>query len=451
MTLSFLQQATDRSAPPTAPVAPSPMGCPWDWCGQRRARLVGAARRHLWRHDAEYRRYWARNSEAGCPDLLDYIFVTPQDSPDPAALFPRLRWGGLVVFTTPKRADAVAAATIFRDREGFIVDAEPRPIGLGPLGLSLPGLRGWCFTARKVQLVAPGRFTDRFTYQVELVRDAATGAFVVRKEVPSLEQIVNRLRDRFPDADDETVTSRARKLVDKVFPVFLTREAAFLNILQRDLPKPYNDRVPKVLGTEKDERGFVRRLHLSWLRNGGEPISQIEFARQGADLLQALHDRAGIIHLDLRLDNFVITEKGVGFVDFGSAVRVDEDLQQSKMLQTLFDEMMYTSESQKRLAKMTRKGKVTSSAISRGLNRVDKAVDLFCLAVEMNESHLHPDLKALVHYVPDGAEARALAKLTTTIMTPSDPNNPPFKSARDILQGIERVNTKLHDVAAAAG
>lgn len=436
--------------------AARPLGGRWDWCGCQRARLVGAIRRHLWKRDAEYRRYWARNSESGCAELLDYLFVTPADKPAPADLFTRLRWGGLVVFVAPTEAEARSAAEGFRGREGFIVDAEPQVLGLGPLGLKLPGLRGWYFAARKVQLVQPGRFTDRFTYQVELVRGkpangeaAGSGGYVVRKEVPSLEQVVDRLRERFPDADQETVVSRARKLVEKVFPVLLTREAAFLNILQRDLPSCYAQRVPSVLHSEKDERGLVRRLHLTWLRNGGEPISQLEFARQGADLLQALHDRAGIIHLDLRLDNFVITERGVGFVDFGSAVRVDEDLQQSKMLQTLFDEMMYTSESQKRLAKMTRKGKVTSSAISRGLNRVDKAVDLFCLAVEMNEPHLHPDLKALVNYCPESAEARALAKLTSTIMAPADPNNPPFQSARDILQGIERVNAKLREVAKA--
>jgi len=42
------------------------------------------------------------------------------------------------------------------------------------------------------------------------------------------------------------------------------------------------------------------------------PIEQIEFARQSADLLRALHDDARVMHLDLRLDNFVITPPAWG-------------------------------------------------------------------------------------------------------------------------------------------
>ncbi len=70
----------------------------------------------------------------------------------------------------------------------------------------------------------------------------------------------------------------------------------------------------------------------------------MEFARQAAELLHVLHDRAGVIHLDLRLDNFVLTEHGVGFVDFGSAVRCGEDLKANPMLGTIFGELMKTSQ-----------------------------------------------------------------------------------------------------------
>src|SRR5581483_4355134 len=97
----------------------------------------------------------------------------------------------------------------------------------------------------------------------------------------------------------------------------------------------YDKRVPHLIDMEKDDRGFVRRLRMNWLRNGGEPLAHMEFARQSADLLR-------IIHLDLRLDNFVVTPHGVGFVDFGSAVRDNEDLSRNPLLQSLFGELMRT-------------------------------------------------------------------------------------------------------------
>src|SRR5262249_17158979 len=145
------------------------------------------------------------------------------------------------------------------------------------------------------------------------------------------------------DADDETLRRRARKFTDKIFPVFLTRETAMLKLLQRDLPEKFRKRVPRLLSAETDATGFTRRLRMNWLRNcqpaSGSfrhPLSQLEFARQAAELLAALHDAAGIMHLDLRLDNVVITEHGVGFVDFGSSVRVGESFAEESLLSSLF-------------------------------------------------------------------------------------------------------------------
>jgi serine/threonine protein kinase len=73
----------------------------------------------------------------------------------------------------------------------------------------------------------------------------------------------------------------------------------------------------------------------------GRPLTQLEFARQSAELLAALHDAAGVMHLDLRLDNFVITDHGVGFVDFGSAVRVGEEFPEASLLSNLFVRMQH--------------------------------------------------------------------------------------------------------------
>ena len=110
-----------------------------------------------------------------------------------------------------------------------------------------------------------------------------------------------------------------------------------LKILERDLPKEFRDRVPRVLDLEQDGRGYVHRMWMTWLRQGSTaPLSQLEFSRQAAELLNVVHDTVGIIHLDLRLDNFVITPQGVCFVDFGSAVRVSENIHGNPMLSTIF-------------------------------------------------------------------------------------------------------------------
>ena len=98
-----------------------------------------------------------------------------------------------------------------------------------------------------------------------------------------------------------------------------------------------------------------------------------------------------VIHLDLRLDNFVITPQGVGFVDFGSAVRVGEAFPEASLLSNLFGEMMRTSQIQRMLGKMSESGQITSEEIRAGYHRVDKAVDFFYLAVQINNPHANPD------------------------------------------------------------
>jgi hypothetical protein len=105
----------------------------------------------------------------------------------------------------------------------------------------------------------------------------------------------------------------------------------------------------------------------------------------------------------------------------------------------LFEELMRTSQIQRMLDKMTREGSVTSSVIHNGYQRADKAVDLFYLAVQISAPHGNPDLADLIHYDPASDEAHALANLTRAILKPADPANPPYKSAKDILYGIERL------------
>jgi serine/threonine protein kinase len=198
-----------------------------------------------------------------------------------------------------------------------------------------------------------------------------------------------------------------------------------------------------VLEIHRDHKGLVRSLRMNWLRNGPEPISQLEFARQAAELLSALHDIAGVIHLDLRPDNMVVSSRGVGFVDFGSAVRVGEKISDSALLSGLFEELMRTSEIQRMLYHMTQTGAVTSRAISQGLRRMDKSVDFFFLALQMNCPHRNPDFAGLVRYDPASDEARALVRLTQEILRPADPLVPTFRSARDILEGISQIGQLL--------
>ncbi|MFW6335875.1 MAG: hypothetical protein ACOC3G_01940, partial [Phycisphaeraceae bacterium] len=252
--------------------------------------------------------------------LSDLLFAGPGEPRLPDEVFPKLRWGGKFVYVSPNEKRVHQLAERFDGKRGFLLEKRVTPLWAPAFGLRLPGLavRGYTFVARKIALIQPGDLTDRFTYHVRLEPDAdqPEGCLVV-KSVPDKDDVVYRLKRKYPEIDEQDLVKRAHKLVDHVFPVFLTREAAILKLLQRDLPEPLRCRVPQCLETKKDELGFVRELRMNWLRVGGGPISQLDFAEQAAELLTALHERAKIMHLDLRLDNFVITPDGVGFVDFG--------------------------------------------------------------------------------------------------------------------------------------
>jgi serine/threonine protein kinase len=316
--------------------------------------------------------------------------------------------------------------------------------------------KAYYFAARRVDLILPREISERFTYYVRLSRvypqpaghvpELAHGGYVVQKEVPSVERVCARLRHKFPEAAEELIVRRARKFTEKIFPLFLTREAAMLKILERDLPIAYRDRVPRVISMEQDERGYVRRLWINWLRARTprhQPLTQLEFARQSADLLRVMHDEANIIHLDLRLDNVVITDRGVGFVDFGSAVREGENIQGNPLLSTIFDELMRTSQIQKMLDRMMTEGKVTSHVLGNAYGKVDKGVDLFYLAVSINAPLINPDFQGLVTHDTQGEESAGLSMLTQDVLKPRDPSNPPIKSARDLLRSIEGLSFAL--------
>ena len=437
----------DEARPPGAECALAPADGRGGLFRDRAVRAVTAASLAA---NAEFRRFGHNTSLTNAEGLVDYLFAAGDEPHQPDEVFGRLRWGGQFVYLSRDRRAVEALPARFVQR-GFSIARGPSCVRLPFLGMRVPLLskRVYYFIARKVFLIRPREVTDRFTFHLQLVPDPEhVGGYVVSKEVPTVERVMARLRARFTDLPLSVIEKRARKFTEKVFPLFLTREAAMLQILERDLPPPYRQRVPRVIKLQHDARGYVRRLWMNWLRQGrsagDEPLSQVEFARGGADLLRAVHDVAGVMHLDLRLDNVVITPGGgVCFVDFGSAVRVGENIHGNPLLSTIFDELMRTSQIQRMLLKMTRSGQVTSQIIAEAYARVDKAVDLFYLAVSMNNPLANPDFAGLVRYDPEGEQARGIAALTHDILKPVDPNNPAYRSAADVLAGVERLESAL--------
>jgi serine/threonine protein kinase len=394
--------------------------------------------------DAEFKKFaHAKPTRDG---LADFLFANSDEAHDPAKLFKRLRWGGLCLFASKHHKQIIELSDQFA-KHGFAIDRGPTYVRQGRWPIPILNRKIHALVARKVDLIPPGEITQRFTYQVQLAKHSDPNEpIVVQKEVPTLESVEYRLSKKHPDYPADGLKKLAKKFTDKIFPTFLTREAGFLLILQEHLGAPYNKRVPRLISMEKDERGFVRRLRMNWLRNGlrnGEALSHMEFARQSADLLRVLHDIPRVIHLDLRLDNFVITPNGVGFVDFGSAVRDDEDLSKNPLLQSLFGELMRTSQIQKLMEQMTLSGRVTSNVIKSACNKPDKAADFFYLALQFNSPHNNPDLAGLIDYDPASKDAQQLSKLTSEILRPTNPELPRFRSAKDILHGIERIQLGL--------
>ncbi len=423
---------------------------------RQRDRLLRAVMQQGFEQETKGRKV-ARCSELDIAETADVLFSASGEPRLPDEVFYKLRWGGLFVYVGSHEGKVQRLAELFEPGRGFVLERPVEPLWASPLGLRFPGLakRGYFFAARRTHLVQPGEFTDRFTYDVHLTprigADAqlpAAQRYVVEKSVPGEADILDRLRKKNPDAEDADLQARAHKLVDHVFPTFLTREAAMLQILQRDLPPEDRRRVPTALKVEKDERGFVRKLWMNWLRIGGPVLSQLQFAHQAAQLLTVLHEQAQVVHLDLRADNLVITEHGVGFVDFGSSVRVGEQLEQSPMLHTLFEQMMRTSHIQRMLGRMIDDGRVTNETITAVHQKVDKTLDTFYLAVLINKPHGNPMLNHLIEVDEDSPQARSLSSLTAAILRPKNPQHAAFKTAADVLRGIRRIEARFEPAAA---
>jgi len=379
---------------------------------------------------------------------VDFVFASPDDPHKPEEAFKRLRWGGQLIFFSPDQAEVEALVKDFGSREWVVENKMAQAMGPAKFLFFGKTKIHYCII-RKVMIVPIGDYSERFTFHVELQRHPkADNQYVVRKELPRIDVVENRLATRHPDLTEADIRKRAKMFVGTIFPIFLTREAGIMRVLQKYLPEEYANRVPKIIDLKQNEKGHVTQLYMTLLRNtqpGGRKLTQFEFAQQSCDLMRALHDEARVIHLDLRLDNFVVCKDGVGFIDFGSAVRVGEDLSKSELLMQMFEQVMTTSQIQKTLGKMSQSGRVTSRILRSGYRKVDKAVDLFFVALQMNKPLKNPDFANLIDFDKDSDEAALIHKLTEKIFRPRDPDNPPFKSAKDICKGLEVIQGLLSD------
>ena len=383
------------------------------------------------------------------------LYVAADPAAVPAdALLARLRWGGLLVAVAPSHRALLARRAGFAGNE-WLPEGDPvrlPPWPLPPSGLTgpvlgLPGRPAWALALRKVRhepFERPSLYHHSF--DVRLHRDPAEpSGFRVVKQVPDTDSIRRRIARHAEAGGNPMHTDldrAARKLATKIFPVFLTREAAFLKIVAEKLPEATAaGRFPRILDLEKDDRGFVRRLDLSWLRLGGEPMGTRAFCIGAADLVERLHRRARIAHLDLRLDNFVVTEAGVCLVDFGSAVRIGETFDSGGMLDTLLQEMLSASRIHHDLRRMQAKRRVTSPVFENAYDPPGPAVDLYSLTQNLTAIGKHPEFRGLV--VSDDEDAAFLSRLRRRVLRPpSEGKRRPVATTGDLLARLRRVRAE---------
>ncbi|MEM8737469.1 MAG: hypothetical protein AAGG38_03185 [Planctomycetota bacterium] len=416
---------------------------------------------------AEAERWMRSEAQAGVSGVRDYAFLPAGPEADPGVVFDRLRWGGQVVFTA-RRAEAVEAWVRQYDaKPEWTVETGTRVWvtgrypwlrrgagGCWPRGLRrILEQRSHYAVARKVLIDPVDRLSTKHSYDVRLVRSGAGGGgdWVVRKSVPTMEQAVSRLMQTCPGVAADRLIAIAAKLVRKVFPVFLTREAAILKLLQRDLPERFRGLTPRLLSMETEGNGLAKSITMRWLRQGGEPLSQSDFARQAAALLRSLHEDVGVMHLDLRLDNMVVAEAGVSIVDFGSAVRIGEDLSTNPMIETLVREMLGASQVTRDLERHRRKGLVRAGVFVGLPYPPTPAFDLFALATNLTRPHDNPEFKGLVRYDRSSEEAQRLSRVRRQVLLPKENGQRPIKTVGELFRALATGRGKTAGQAVAVG
>ena len=384
-----------------------------------RCALTRLAAAHVVSVATDQRRLKQTQQQFATSGFTDYWFDADARRCGPDTVMPTLRFGGQFVFVSRSSREAKAVMQRYAARPEFVIERSLGPLPCGRLAKAL-GHAPLMFIARKVLLDRPENLVNRQSFDVRLVQDRRDARWVVRKSVPTLDQTLGRLYQVMPGRDPEHIDRLARKLVETVFPILLTRETGFLSLLQERLLEAMRGCVPEALRVERDEHGMVRLLDMTWLREGGDTIPPTMFAQQAADLLDAVHTRGRIVHLDLRLDNMVVTPRGVGFVDFGSACLVNEPIEDKRVIGSLFSSMLSASRIRRDLRRLRRKRLVTSTLFDRCYPKRNPAIDLFSLALQMTRPCANPMFKGLVQEDQDDR----LTRLQRHVLRPRDPSRP---------------------------
>jgi ribosomal protein S18 acetylase RimI-like enzyme len=148
----------------------------------KRDRLLRGVAARAFADDPEFTRYGAgvdaliasppRTVPAGERAPLDFLFAYENEPHDPDDVFSRLRWGGQFVYASKHGRRVEQMNELFGHR-GFETMPRPgmirEPLPLFGVRLPLLSKKLHFFVARKVNLVLPRQFSDRFTYHLQLV------------------------------------------------------------------------------------------------------------------------------------------------------------------------------------------------------------------------------------------------------------------------------------------
>ena len=164
---------------------------------------------------------------------------------------------------------------------------------------------------------------------------------------------------------------------------------------------------------------------------------------QSSELLYYVHEKAGVAHLDLRLDNMVITPEGVGFIDFGNSVHDDEDIAGSPTLSRVFGDLMRTTQVQRVLHRSVEQGHVTAPYFTNAVFKVDKAVDLFFLVLQFTAPHDNPDLKDFIDYTKNSKQDYELHRMTNRLFAPDHLEPGRVYAAAHVANALKKIKQRV--------
>ncbi|MDX1563938.1 MAG: hypothetical protein R3236_00970 [Phycisphaeraceae bacterium] len=395
--------------------------------------------------DREFDTYAHQTSLAEADHKTDYLLIDPDQPCSAKQIFDRLRWGGQALWIDP---DPIGIEEVLRDLEEyeeFVVERNLEAV-------ETEQGQAWCFALRKVRLDWGDDHDYRFTFEVELVWDEDARQYHVRKSVPEEDLLLQRIQQLHPELDEAKLKQRAEWLGQSFLPIILRREARTMKALREALPETWQGRVPQVFHVEKLEGGRAESVTMQWLRNGpsGKPRGHLAFVRQIADLLSHIH-AAGFLHLDLRPDNTVLMPEGVGFVDFGSAYRTNEQKANSEAVTKIYRQVAQGSEVQKKLGQLIEQKLVTNPVLCKAHGQMHEGVDLFSLALQLNHPLVNPAFEGLVDYDPDSPETKALCELSDRILKPDPHLAPPIGSVAEVCVRLDQIAHQVaHDHAPAS-